>query len=134
MTDERPCILVVDDDPDVLMMLGIALRRVGYQPHLVATLDAALHVLATTPVAMILTDYGLRQHTARQVIEQAQHRTPAPIIVLMTGHSWEILADHLCTLPITAFLAKPFALDTLYQTLSRCLEMPQHTPHPMAEP
>jgi CheY-like chemotaxis protein len=113
-------VLVVDDDPAVLAMLGTALRRAGYQPTLVGTVPAALLALATTDYVAVLTDYGITSQTGRLVIEQAQQLAPMPVIVLMSGHSREILADRLAGLPMTAFLPKPFDLTALYAILDQC--------------
>jgi DNA-binding NtrC family response regulator len=113
-------VLVVEDDPDISAMLGTALRRGGYLPTVVDSVPDALHALGTTTFAAVLTDYGVTSQTSRLVIEQAQRLEPTPVIVLMTGHSREILADQLVGLSITAFLPKPFSLATLYATLEQC--------------
>jgi DNA-binding response OmpR family regulator len=113
-------ILVVDDDPAVLAMLGTALRRAGYQPTLVGTVPAALLALATTVYAAVLTDYAVTSQTGSLVIAQARQLAPTPVIILMSGHSRESLADRLVGLPMTAFLPKPFDLTTLYALLDQC--------------
>jgi DNA-binding NtrC family response regulator len=113
-------VLVVEDDPDISTMLETALRRGGYLPTVVAAVPDALHALSTTTFAAVLTDYGVTSQTGRLVIEQAQRLKPTPVIVLMTGHSREILAAQLVDLTITAFLPKPFSLATLYATLEQC--------------
>lgn len=120
MDSTRIPILVVEDDPDVLTMLGAALQRAGYAPTLVATVPAALDALATHPYAAVLTDYGVMSETGRLVMTYAQQLMPPPLIVVMTGHSRESLADQLINLPMTAFLPKPFSLTTLYAILAQC--------------
>jgi len=122
MTSHMFSILVVDDDTDILAMLGTALRRAGYQPTLVTSVGDALQAMATATFAAVLTDYGITNQMASQVIEYAQQHDPIPVIVLMTGHSRDFLAEQIGRLPITAFLLKPFSLNTLYSTLSQCLE------------
>ena len=112
-------VLVVDDDLAVLTMLGTALQRAGYQPTLVGTVPAALLALATADYVAVLTDYAVTSQTGRLVIEQAQQLVPTPVILLMSGHSREILADRLVGLPITAFLPKPFDITTLYTMLDQ---------------
>jgi DNA-binding NtrC family response regulator len=96
--------------------------------HPSPTADAALQALATTRFTVVLTDYGVTHQTASRVITRAHQLAPMPVIVLMTGHSRERLADHLATLPITAFLPKPFTLATLYATLDQCVAA--HRAHP----
>jgi DNA-binding NtrC family response regulator len=113
-------VLVVEDDPDISAMLGTALRRGGYLPTVVDSVPDALHALRTATFAAVLTDYGVTSQTGRLVIEAAQRLEPMPVIVLMTGHSREILADQLVGLAITAFLPKPFSLSMLYATLDEC--------------
>jgi len=114
-------VLLVDDDRDILTMLGIAVQRAGYQPTLVTTTAAALQALATTRFAAVLLDYGVSAQAGHGVITQIQQCVPPPVLILMTGHSWESLADQLARVPLAGFLAKPFSIPTLYETLARSL-------------
>jgi two-component system response regulator GlrR len=114
-------VLVVDDNRDVLTMLGIAMQRVGYAPTLVTTATAALQALTITRFAAVLLDYSVSTQAGHAIITQVQQVAPPPVLILMTGHSWESLADQLAHVPLTAFLAKPFSIPTLYATLARSL-------------
>jgi DNA-binding NtrC family response regulator len=114
-------VLVIDDHRDMLTMLGIALQRAGYQPTLVTTTPAAIQALAITRFAAVLLDYSVSTQAGHAIITQIQQGVPPPVLILMTGHSWESLADQLAHVPLTAFLAKPFSIPTLYATLARSL-------------
>ena len=121
MTPAPRPILVIDDDRDVLTMLGIALERFGYQPLLVTTARAARHLLITTPVIAILIDFGVSVEDSHALITHIQHGVTPPAVILMSGHSWEHLADQIVAVPIAAFLPKPFAILSVSAILAHCL-------------
>jgi DNA-binding NtrC family response regulator len=57
MQDDRPTILVIDDDVDVLEIETIALEEFGYHAIPCTSDDAALEIVASDiPLAMVLTD------------------------------------------------------------------------------
>jgi DNA-binding NtrC family response regulator len=116
----RP-LLVVDDDRSILTLLGIAVQRVGYQPTLATTAVAALQALTVTHFVAVLLDYGVSAETDHTLITQAYHTRSTPALILMTGHSWEHLADQRAPGPICSFLFNPFGIRTFYAILEESL-------------
>lgn len=51
-----PSVLVVDDDPSLRTLLGLALRRAGYTTLTAASGSEALDLLASRPVGFMVTD------------------------------------------------------------------------------
>lgn len=56
---ERPKVLILDDHPAVLSVLGRVLREHGYQPLTSTSVDNATYVLTTTSVAAVILDVKL---------------------------------------------------------------------------
>jgi DNA-binding response OmpR family regulator len=107
-------VLVVDDDLTMLEILQAVLRSEGMTVHTAHDLDEALTVLATTPVALVLTDALAPSWAAgalgaiRQLIKAAG-TTP---VVLLTGHGEAANLDP-TSVGLAAVLLKPFELDDL---------------------
>jgi DNA-binding response OmpR family regulator len=77
-------ILLLDDDPDVRLMLTIALRTEGYDVTPATTADEALESLSRRRHDLILTDYWLPRKDGLQFLQEAQSRgvlANAPVIL-----------------------------------------------------
>jgi two-component system OmpR family response regulator len=77
-------ILLLEDDPDVRLMLTLALRTEGYEVTPVATADEALENLGRRRHDLILTDYWLPRKDGLQFLQEAQARgllANAPVIL-----------------------------------------------------
>jgi DNA-binding response OmpR family regulator len=77
-------VLLLEDDPDVRLMLTIALRTEGYDVTSVATADEALENLSRRRHDLILTDYWLPRKDGLQFLQEAQSRgllANAPVIL-----------------------------------------------------
>lgn len=114
-------ILVVEDDPNLRAMLRIMLERTGSRPTLVGSGQAALPLLRSAVYALLLVDLHLPDLSGADIVHAAHHLQPALPAVLMSGQAWNSLDPTLHTLPIAAFLAKPFTLDDIDQVLAHAL-------------
>jgi two-component system KDP operon response regulator KdpE len=77
-------VLLLEDDPDVRLMLTIALRTEGYDVTPVTTADEALESLSRRRHDLILTDYWLPRKDGLQFLQEAQSRgllANAPVIL-----------------------------------------------------
>jgi DNA-binding response OmpR family regulator len=77
-------ILLLEDDPDVRLMLTFALRTEGYDVTPAKTADEALESLSRRRNDLILTDYWLPRKDGLQFLQEAQSRgvlANAPVIL-----------------------------------------------------
>lgn len=82
--DERPCLLVVEDEPDIAQLLRLLLTQAGYQVILAATLDEARTLLATRPFAAVTLDLRLPDGNGLQLIRELRnHPATATLPVLV---------------------------------------------------
>lgn len=106
-------ILVVEDDPSVRILVIDVLQELGYAGLEAENAEAALAVLRTTPIDLLVTDVGLPGMNGRQLAEVAQALKPGLRVLFMTGYA-EQAADRASFLaPDMAMVAKPFAIDAL---------------------
>ncbi|MFJ4168906.1 response regulator [Paenarthrobacter sp. NPDC089714] len=113
-------ILVVDDDPHLLRALGITLKAHGYAVATAADGEAALHVAAQRPVAVVILDLGLPDMDGTAVIERLRQWSSVPILVLSARHGSN---DKVEALDAGAddYITKPFGLDELLARLRAIL-------------
>ncbi len=114
-------VLIVDDDHNIARMLHYALCHYGAQPTVVHTGGDALHHLARTASAVLLTDYHLPDMTGGTLIAQVRQQIqPPPCVILMSGESQDTLAVCRDMMGLSTYLAKPFSIPALYQALNQC--------------
>jgi PAS domain S-box-containing protein len=106
-------VLVVDDDPNIRMLLAEVLEELGY--NVIEAEDAAqgLAVLQSgRAIDLLITDVGLPGGmNGRQMAEAAREARPGLKILFITGYAEKSAADD--AQPGTYTVAKPFALDAL---------------------
>ncbi len=82
MTDARPRVLVVDDEPQILRFLRPSLAASGYEVIEARTAQEALRAAATASPDLILLDLGLPDGDGKDVIRAVRQWSEMPIIVL----------------------------------------------------
>ena len=81
-------ILLVDDDPLVLMMTGDMLRELGHEPITIASANKVLEFLqANGPPDLAILDYAMPEMTGAALAERLRDAYPALPLVLATGYS-----------------------------------------------
>lgn len=83
--DSPAAVLLVDDDPKALELLGETLRSAGYKTHAVQNGRDALAVLSAKPVSAILLDLLMPEMDGFELLQrvkQQRHLAEIPIFVL----------------------------------------------------
>jgi two-component system KDP operon response regulator KdpE len=79
---DRPRVLVVDDEPQILRALRIILREAGYDVLQAATAEEALDLAALKPPAAAIVDLVLPDRDGVEVTRALRTWTQIPILVL----------------------------------------------------
>lgn len=86
MSERR--ILIVDDEPSVLVTYQMILEQHGYQVVGVSTTPAALEALQTNQFKLIVCDLQLEtQHAGFDIIDFARQQNPDLPAILLTGYA-----------------------------------------------
>ncbi len=118
-----PRLLVVDDDPDIVRLVSLAMRARGYDTDGATTLDAALAKVQASTYDVVLTDKNLKGATGLELIDAVTLHSPQTAIVLMTAFP-EGALGRLATLD--GYLGKPFkSLEVVAQALQDAREKKQ---------
>lgn len=78
-------ILCVDDEPNILAALRRLFRAQGYEVLTEESARAALAVLETRPVDLVISDMRMPEMDGVQFLEQARARCPDTLRLLLTG-------------------------------------------------
>jgi CheY-like chemotaxis protein len=84
---DTPCILVVDDDPGIGLMLTKALGRHGFHVDAVTSADEALEKSETTAYDAALVDLVMPGRDGKELADTLRRRFPGLPIGLLTGYT-----------------------------------------------
>jgi CheY-like chemotaxis protein len=114
-------ILIVDDEPDILEILGEQLARSGHiVVHASDGIDA-LSCLYATPPTLVLLDVAMPRMNGLDVLAQIRNERQLRNIPVLAMSGVEELLRQAMEAGATAVLRKPLDRETLLQTISRHL-------------
>ena len=127
-TDRHPTaarVLVVDDEPDILELLELALLRMGLQVERAANVREALQQLDSKPYDLCLTDMRLSDGEGIEVVRHIVTRNMQVPVAVITAHG--NMENAISALKAGAFdyLSKPVALGQLRALVKAALKLPQ---------
>jgi DNA-binding NtrC family response regulator len=115
----RLTILVVDDEPSVLLTNSMILRHHGYEVIGVATAREAKVVLEEQRFDMLVCDLALEgSRSGLDVLDFARARYPGIPAVLLTGYATRELGEETERKRIT-LLSKPIEVKDLMDTIGK---------------
>ncbi|HTV65408.1 MAG TPA: response regulator [Bryocella sp.] len=121
MTRKRN-ILVVDDEPNVLLTYRLILQQQGYAVSAALSSDEARNAIRDQDIDMLLCDLSLeKQESGFDVIDFARQKDPGLPTVLLTGYATPEATEHAGELAIP-ILFKPIDIKELLDTISGLLK------------
>ncbi len=118
-----PCILLVDDEPDMLELVGeLAHRHITCQVICAATAAEAREILESQPIELLVTDVQLPDGDGTSLIETLQLHHPNASAIVITGAPSVDRAIDAMRHGALDFVPKPFTHDMIVQRLRTGLE------------
>jgi PAS domain S-box-containing protein len=117
----RYSVLVVEDDPDIIIGLQDLLQHDGYEVTSVGTCAAAIALIAQQRFNAILLDLGLPDGDGVEVLKEVQRREPSLPVIIVTAHIAQERTIGSLGKGAFAYLTKPFNTEELRQTLRRAI-------------
>jgi two-component system, NtrC family, response regulator PilR len=121
-------VLLVDDEPDILELLELALNKMGLEVDKAANVREALAKLASRRFDLCLTDMRLPDGDGLQVVQHiAKSNLDVPVAVI-TAHGNTENAVSALKAGAFDYLSKPVSLEQLRALVKSALKLPQAGP------
>ncbi|HRY84373.1 MAG TPA: sigma-54 dependent transcriptional regulator, partial [Candidatus Cloacimonadota bacterium] len=119
MTDPKIPILVVDDSPSTLEMIGRKLNSHGYSSFAARSVNEALELLEKFPVELVLTDYKMPKATGLDLIRHLKAHHPLIRVIMITGYPTLEGAVEAVKMGADEYLTKPFTDQELFSAIAK---------------
>jgi signal transduction histidine kinase/CheY-like chemotaxis protein len=109
------CVLVVEDEPELLKLCQVVLQRQGYQVLAAGSPLEAIRLAAAHPVPihLLLSDVMMPGMDGRDLAAAMQAQYPQLKVLFMSGYTAGVFGHHSQAWEALAFLQKPFSIPVL---------------------
>jgi len=116
-------ILIVDDDPHLLRLLGIRLSAANYQVESAESAKVALGKLKTFHPHLVISDLRMEAMDGMALFEQVRQQHPSMPVIILTAHGTIPDAISATKQGVFSFLTKPFESKELLDTVSQAIRL-----------
>lgn len=119
-SERRATVLLVEDEAPVRAFASRALQLKGYEVHEADSAESALELLADNrlKIDVFVTDVVMPGMDGPTWVRSALKDRPDTRVIFMSGYTDDIFGEGHSPIPNSAFLAKPFTLAELTQTVA----------------
>ncbi len=118
----RPKILVVDDEPNVLLTVTAILQQESYDVDSAGGGEAAIRAIRSAHYDLVLTDLKMPGVDGLRVLEEVRNTSPSTVTVMMTGYGSVDSALEAVQRGAYEYLLKPTEVEDLKAAVRRSLE------------
>ena len=119
---EKPRLLLVEDDRSLATLLGLELKRAGYELDALRSGEEALKKLGGRSYDVVITDLKLEGVDGLAVLSGAKRLQPETEVVVITGHGSIDTAVSAIKAGAFDYLTKPVEPEELVLVLKKALE------------
>ncbi len=116
-------LLVVDDEQDMLLLLGTLLKKEGFDVDTAMSGEEAISKMKDNTPDLVITDLFMGGMNGMQLMESIHSSTPLLPVIILSGQAQirdAVKATHLGS---AAFLTKPIEKEGLYEQVRRALNI-----------
>jgi two-component system response regulator HydG len=121
-TDQKPSVLIIDDESGILDTLRILLKNEGFTPHVALGGKQGLEQINTLGPDIVLSDVRMPSVGGLDVLAAVRQRDPDTPVILMTAQATLQSAIQAVNEGAYYYLQKPFRNDDLIAILRRAAE------------
>ena len=119
---DREKILIVDDAPDTLEVLGRNLRNHGYRVFTAPSVPDAVKVLEAEPIDLVITDLKMPKVSGLDLVRHVRENLPDTEVMMITGYATVEGAVEAVKTGAEEYLTKPFTDEELLSAVGRLLD------------
>lgn len=117
--NDKPSLLLVDDDATYCEVMAKALRRRGFEVAVAHDVESAARMAESDPPEYALVDLKMPGDSGLTLVRRLNAIEPATRIVVLTGYASISTAVEAIKLGATHYLAKPVDADEVVAAFSR---------------
>ncbi|KGL51446.1 two-component system response regulator GlrR [Pantoea ananatis] len=121
MVKQAAHLLLVDDDPSLLKLLGMRLTSEGYQVTTAASGPDALRLLQKEKIELVISDLRMDEMDGLALFAEIQKRHTGLPVIILTAHGSIPEAVAATQQGVFSFLTKPVDRDALYKAIDEAL-------------
>ncbi|MGA2225510.1 MAG: response regulator [Candidatus Micrarchaeaceae archaeon] len=110
-------ILIVDDDKDLLYLMGEYLESVGLEYDMAVSAEQARHRLKSFGYDMVVSDFNMPGESGLDLLRYVSSMYPETPFVLMTGCYDLRIKRESMRMGVHAYIQKPFYMNKFSQTI-----------------
>jgi DNA-binding response OmpR family regulator len=120
-------ILVVDDEPNIVLSLEFLMKQAGYRVRTAADGDAALAAIASEPPDLLLLDAMMPKRDGFDVCQtvRANPDWAGMRILMLTAKGRDVERDKGLALGADAYVTKPFSTRDVVERVRQLLAAPR---------
>ena len=118
---EKDRILIVDDEPDIVLILKLQLEDAGYQTVRARDGVEALEAIAREDFSLIMLDIKMPRMDGLEALSKID--TDETPVVMMTAHGSEDIAVDTLHKGASDYISKPFSTDDMLQKVERAIRL-----------
>ena len=122
MENQVPCILIVDDDPNLIGSISDILSAKGFEAIAALTGASALASIKQHHIDVALIDLRLEDMSGLDVLKRIKENSPEIECIFLTGHASQSSAIEAIQMGAFGFFQKPFDVDQLLLFIQRAIE------------
>ncbi|MEW6008762.1 MAG: response regulator [Candidatus Omnitrophota bacterium] len=115
--EEKPCILIVDDEPDTCEYIEKFLSQEGYRSYSISQPKEVLKEIEKINPNLVLLDIVMPGTDGLEILGQIKKNFPNIRVVMLSGVKDEFILKQAIQSGASDYLVKPFSLDQLKITV-----------------
>jgi DNA-binding response OmpR family regulator len=121
---ETPRVLIVEDEPNIVLSLEILLRRAGYETASAGDGEEALELIRRTRPDVVLLDIMLPKRNGYEVCRsvKSEPALSAIPVIMLTAKGQEVEMLKGLELGASAYITKPFGNAEVLEAVRAALE------------
>lgn len=126
-TLKNKSILIVDDDPDVVTAIKMALEDAGAKVLTAIDGTSAVEIAEKEQPDLVVLDMMLPKRSGFLVLERIKARKPKgskPFVIMITGNLGTRHKTYAESLGVSDYINKPFRMDRLMSSIEKVLNPP----------